>query len=307
MLNGNIISPNLLRLIKQNKSRLEISRSLSLTNSQMLTDIKTLITSGQLITKNELQTLCVEQNVDFDTLERCINDVNSNLGNVNEVQVQEIQEKYLDSTGIPLSIMFVDLSTAYYVLRAHLDRLNCPCFDRETNSLVKVERLLVDERPETNMHFEPVENPVSYRGRVYGGRQNNLTDIINIMYPAPRNGYEVLDDYYGYDFDDHMDYDDSDEDEDLEEEENSSNESDEEDNDESDNLDDSSNHSEHGAIESQSESGSEESTNEVEHHSDVNNIVVTSEDGNNRVDEEEAGLSSDSDDRTTPPKRQKRQ
>lgn len=147
-----IVSPQVLRLLKQKKCKIDIMQLTRLNEDQLYSDIETLIKTGQPVLKTDLSTI---NEIDFNAFSQCINEQNVDILNVNENMLKQIQRNYNNSTNHQIDSGFTRLVLVYYEVRLHLSILNVPYVDCDGNILMKAENLIVEERQGTlNTTFE---------------------------------------------------------------------------------------------------------------------------------------------------------
>lgn len=165
-----IISPNILRLIKEKKTKSEIVQLMSLMEDQFYCDIETLIKTGQPILKTDLSSI---SDIDFTAFRQCINEQEFDLIKISAELLKETQTKYLNSTNHQIDSGFTRLALVYYAVRFYLNRLNVPYVDCEENVLINAEKLIVEERQGTlNTTFETDREYPPFR------RPNNNAQIV---------------------------------------------------------------------------------------------------------------------------------
>lgn len=184
ILTDRIISPRVLHMLKERKSRAEIAQSLHLTDAQVIDDIVILIQTGQPITKTDIS--CISH-LDF----KAFGDV-VNLFGI-DAPVTTIQDKYFIATNDEIDSGYVRLALTYYAVRVHLTQSAVPYIDCEENVLINGEKLIMAERQALNTNYET--------DRQYAPVARNRYAYNVISYLFGFNGYYDYGDHYDYDYD----------------------------------------------------------------------------------------------------------
>lgn len=171
-----VVSPQILRLLKDRKSKEQILQTTNLTEDQLYSDIETLIQTGQPVLMTDLAYISL---IDFKAFRQCLNeDTTLNIPD-------EIRTKYSDSTGHQIDIGSTRLALAYHAVRFHLNHVCVPFIDCEQNIMFNAEKLLVDERQEVlNTGFKTDRQYRPYRVNPY------IDSTIFDMFFGGNFGYE---------------------------------------------------------------------------------------------------------------------
>lgn len=161
-----VISPQILRLLKNRKTKVEIFQLTNLTENQLFNDIETLIQTGQPVLKTDLAYISL---IDFKVLRQCINEQDGNITtNITDEMLNELQTKYFNSSNDQIDSGFLRLALVYYAVRFHLNRLGVPYIDGEDNLLINAEQLIVAERQQSvNSNFQTDRQYPPYRRNHY--------------------------------------------------------------------------------------------------------------------------------------------
>lgn len=141
-----VISPQILRLLKDRTTKDMIIQLTNLTEDQLCSDIETLIKTGQPVLQTDLAYLSL---IDFKALKQIISEKEIDLTNVTEVLMMEIETEYICSTNHQIDSGFTRLGLVYHAVRFHLNRLNVPYVDCDENVLLNAEQLIIDGRQDT--------------------------------------------------------------------------------------------------------------------------------------------------------------
>lgn len=193
-----VVSPQILRLLKERKSKDQILEMTNLTENQFFANIESLIQTGQPVQKTDIAYI---SNIDFKLFRKCFD---TNSYDITNNSKAEIVEKYFNESNQRIDIRFARLALLYYAVRVHLDRTDVPFIDSEDDVLVHPEKLIMPEREdrlnttyETDRHYPP------YR------RHNAVPTFIDFLFGGQHNYYDYDDDVESDEY--HMDYDLSDE------------------------------------------------------------------------------------------------
>ncbi len=195
-----IISPQILRLIKDRKSKEEILKLTNLSEDQLHSDIETLIQTGQPVLKTDLAYMA---HIDFKVFSQLIGDTTADI---TAGMIADIQTKYFVATSEQVDSSFVRLGLIYHAVRFHLNRLDVPYVNCEDNMLVHAEKLIVPERQDTlNTNFQtdrqypPVGrhhyNRVSFVDLFFGDLFSSPYDESDFEYPMDEDEF-----YESYDY-----------------------------------------------------------------------------------------------------------
>lgn len=189
-----MVSPQILYLIKDRKTKDEIIQLTHLTERQLFDDIATLILTGQPVLKTDIAYM---SHIDFKALSRLIPNTTIDITAVE--QVDEMTTKYFETTSEHMDSGFVRLGLTYYAVRFHLNRLCVPYVDCEQNVLVNAEKLIAEERSETlNTTFSTDRQYTPYRTNRYNGP--SLFEFLfgGHSFYDPYEYDDYADDYYGF-------------------------------------------------------------------------------------------------------------
>ncbi|KAG4066255.1 hypothetical protein HA402_000479 [Bradysia odoriphaga] len=292
-----VVSPQILHLLKERKTKEEILQLTNLTERQLFDDIVTLIQTGQPVLQTDIAYM---SHIDFKVFSRLIPNTTIDITTVE--RIDEMTTKYFQSTSEHADSGYVRLGLTYYAVRFHLNRLCVPYVDCERNVLVNAEKLIAKERLETlnttfstDRHYAPY-----YRSNPYNGHSfieflfgDCLGDHISYdAYEYDENAYAEFNGYEHYDSDNIIDSDRDEADSEQERDE----ASEEEDNEASEEED-------NEASEEEANESSEEERNETsEEDSDQESFVVsdsesvTDDEGGTDSEENSSDLSDTDDD-----------
>lgn len=170
-----IISPQVLRLLKEKKSKRDIMQLTRLSENQLYSDYETLIKTGQPVSKTDLSII---HEIDFNAFSQCINAQNVDILNVSDDMLRQIQTNYLTSTNHQIDSGFTKVVLVYHEVRMHLNSLNVPYIDYDGNIVVNADKLIVKERQGTlNTTFETEQEYPPFR------RNNNYAQqVIDLLF-----------------------------------------------------------------------------------------------------------------------------